>query len=66
VQSWRNGYGPEPSAFPSGLSIAPFIWKYLGRELPMEFVAGFVAVSQDPATLGVHPAIGWAVRDAAN
>jgi hypothetical protein len=63
VRSWRDGYGPEPSAFPSGLSIAPFIWKYVGRELPMEFVAGFVAVSQDPETLGVRPAIGWAVRD---
>jgi hypothetical protein len=64
VSSWRNGYGPEPSAFPSGLSSAPFIWKYLGSKLPMEFVAGFVAVSQDPVTLGVRPAIGWAVCDA--
>jgi hypothetical protein len=64
VQSWRDGYGPEPSAFPSGLSTAPFIWKYVGTEFPMEFVAGFVAVSQDPETLGVRPAIGWAVRDA--
>jgi hypothetical protein len=64
VQSWRDGEGPEPSSFPSGLSIAPFIWKYLGTKLPMEFVAGFVAVSQDPATLGVRPAIGWAVCDA--
>lgn len=50
--------------FPSGLSIAPFLWKYLGRDLKMELVAGFVAVSQDPTTLGVRPAIGWAVRAA--
>jgi Domain of unknown function (DUF4419) len=64
VRSWRAGHGPPPNTFPSGLSSASFIWEYLGRKLPMEFVAGFVGVSQDPATLGVRPAIGWAVRDA--
>jgi hypothetical protein len=66
VSSWRGGYGPEPAAFPTGLSIAPFIWQYLGTSLPMEFVAGFVGVSQDTTTLAVRPAIGWAVRDAAS
>jgi hypothetical protein len=64
VSSWRGGYGPTPEAFPTGLSIAPFIWKYLGTPLPMELVAGFVGVSQDAETLAVRPAIGWAVRDA--
>lgn len=57
---------PSFDAFPSGLSIAPFLWSYLGTKIPMELVAGFVGISQDPETLAVRPAIGWAVRDAQN
>jgi len=64
LTAWRR-HGPTPAAFPGGMSIAPFTWDYLGTKLAMEFAAGFVAVSQDPASLGVRPAIGWAVRDAA-
>jgi hypothetical protein len=30
---------------------------------PMEFMAGFVGVFQDSATLGLRPEIGWLVRD---
>lgn len=48
---------------PPALSVAPFTWKYLGQELPREFVAGFVGVAQDPDTLAVRPEIGWAVRE---
>ena len=29
----------------------------------MEFIGGFVGVSQDPETLAVCPAIGWAVNE---
>jgi hypothetical protein len=57
--------GPTTDAFPNGLSIAPFLWKYEGQRFAMELVAGFVAVSQDESTGAVRPAIGWAVRDAA-
>ena len=64
MNAWRGHDGPEPAAFPNGLSLAPFTWLYLGTRLPMEFAAGFVAVSQDPKDLGVRPAIGWAVRGA--
>jgi hypothetical protein len=60
----RHGGGPCTSDFPLGLSIAPFTWKYFDEKIPMELVAGFVGVSQDPATLAVRPAIGWAVRGA--
>ncbi len=59
------GGGPRPEEFPSGLSVAPFTWNYLGTKFPMELVAGFVGVSQEPRTLAVRPAIGWVVRDAA-
>jgi hypothetical protein len=49
---------------PCGLSIAPFTWKYLGRDFKMEFVAGFVGIEQDETTLALRPKIGWAIRDA--
>lgn len=57
------GMNTNPSHFPSGLAIAPFIWDYLGTKLAMEFVAGFAGVAQE-ATGAVRAAIGWAVRDA--
>jgi hypothetical protein len=49
--------------FPSGMSLAPFVWKYLGTRIPMKFFAGFAGVSQDPETLAVRPSIGWAVAE---
>jgi hypothetical protein len=61
---WRNGHGTAPTRFPSGLSIAPFVWQYLGTRIPMEFVAGFAGISQREDDLSVRPAIGWAVREA--
>jgi len=30
----------------------------------MELLGGFVGISQDRTTLGLRPAIGWAVREA--
>jgi hypothetical protein len=69
VTKWATSFrdfhsGPCASKFPSGLAVAPFLWKYLGNDIPMDFVGGFVGVSQDPETLEVRPAIGWAVREA--
>jgi len=58
--------GPNVSDFPLGLSRVPFLWKYLGQDIPMAFLGGFVGVSQDPKTLAVRPAIGWAVQEAAS
>jgi hypothetical protein len=57
--------GPQSDAFPSGLSRVPFRWEYYFLEShPMEFLAGFVGVRQDQATLALRPEIGWAVRPA--
>jgi hypothetical protein len=53
---------PSPSAFPSGLSQAPFVWNYRGQRFDMEFLGGFVGVAQDAATLALRPEIGWAIR----
>jgi hypothetical protein len=55
--------GPEAGTFPQGLSRAPFVWQYLHRRFDMEFLGGFVGVSQDPQTLCLRPEIGWAVRE---
>src|SRR5262249_42657486 len=68
VDGWMKAPGPggrrgglTSPDLPSGLSSAPFVWNYLGKEIPMELLAGFVGVSQDRETLGLRPAIGWAV-----
>ena len=29
----------------------------------MKFFAGFMAATQDPKSLAIHPEIGWAVAD---
>jgi len=55
---------PQPREFPTGLSCVPFIWQYLRDEIAMELLGGFVGISQDRTTLGLRPAIGWAVREA--
>ena len=49
---------------PSGLSRAPFLWKYLDRQFAMEFIAGFIGITQDIETLRLRPKIGWAIRPA--
>ncbi|WP_235880183.1 DUF4419 domain-containing protein [Polyangium aurulentum] len=71
ASNWAEGFereyhgGPRESDFPLGLSRVPFLWEYLGQDIPMAFLGGFVGVSQDPETLAVRPAIGWAVQEAA-
>jgi hypothetical protein len=59
-----SGWGPRISDLPSGISRAPFHWDYRDRSFDMEFLGGFVGVSQDKDTLAVKPEIGWAVREA--
>ena len=59
------GGGPTLGSFPTGLSVAPFVWDYLGTTYPMEFIAGFAGFGQN-ADMSVQSAIGWAVRDAAS
>lgn len=49
--------------FPIGLSVVPFTWDYYGTEYNMEFLGGFTGTVQNPHSLEVQTAIGWAVRD---
>lgn len=71
VTAWAKGPdasfggGTPRRQIPSGLSSVPFVWDYFEVRYPMEFLGGFVGVAQDPGTLALRPAIGWAVRDAA-
>jgi hypothetical protein len=58
------GWGPRISDLPSGISRAPFCWHYRKQSFNMQFLGGFVGVSQDKETLAVKPEIGWAVREA--
>ncbi|MEL6180906.1 MAG: DUF4419 domain-containing protein [Myxococcota bacterium] len=65
VNPWftREDY-TELQHLPSGLTRAPFTWDYFETLFPMEFVSGFVGVTQDPATLTLRPHISWAVAPA--
>ncbi len=69
MADWRKGMrttiggGPTMEKFPTGLSSAPFMWNYLGTIIPMEFIGGFVGVSQDAGTGAVRPAIGWGIGE---
>jgi hypothetical protein len=62
ITGWFTGLTTKN--LPSGLCMAPFRWHYLKRLFDMEFLGGFVGVSQDKETLAVKPEIGWAVREA--
>ncbi len=65
MDRWMGG-GPETNSFSMGLSKVPFEWEFPLENLvfDMEFVGGFVGVSQDQQTLAVRPEIGWAVLEA--
>jgi hypothetical protein len=58
-----NFAGLKTNDFYLGVSQADFVWDYNGTKFDMEFVAGFVGISQDTTTLALRPEIGWAVKD---
>lgn len=49
---------------PGGVSQVPFRcrWRGQAEDAAMEFLGGFVGVTQDPSTLALRPKLGWAVR----
>jgi len=49
---------------PSGISQVPFRCRWPGQteDAPMEFLGGFIGVTQDGPTLALRPKLGWAVR----
>jgi hypothetical protein len=52
------------SLLPSGISQVPFRCRWQGQaeDAAMEFLGGFVGVTQDTASLALRPRLGWAVR----
>ncbi|XP_070532289.1 uncharacterized protein [Ptychodera flava] len=64
LDHWSAGgifYAVTTDCFPSGLSKAPFVWEYFAQKFDMQFIGGFMAVSQDNETLALRPELGWAV-----
>jgi len=49
---------------PNGVSQVPFVCQYgsNAEDSAMEFLGGFVGVTQDATTLALRPKLGWAVR----
>jgi hypothetical protein len=56
--------GITSDRLPSSASQVPFVWDYLGKDHDYQFVAGVLAVSQDPDSRAIRPRVGWAVRPA--
>jgi hypothetical protein len=50
-------------SFPLGISKVPFAWEYYDKKFEMEFLAGFVGISQNHETKTVQPEIGWIIRE---
>jgi hypothetical protein len=59
---YKRNNGPELEQIPNGISKTDFIWNYLGTEFDMQFLAGFIGISQDKETKTLRPEIGWAIR----
>ena len=62
----RDGFlfgGATTSSLPPGVASTPFIWEYLGKDIPMTFNAGFMGTVQNPMTFAVSTVIGWTVVD---
>lgn len=55
--------GLQTNQFNNGLSKVSFVWKYMGKDYEMEFLAGFIGIKQDKKTLTLRPEIGWVVRE---
>jgi hypothetical protein len=53
--------------YPSGVSMVPFTWDYIGTQLPMTFCGGFLTavgtVAGTAPGAGVTPLLAWAVAN---
>ncbi len=63
---WVTRSSVSPESIPLGLSRAPLTFHVGETSHPMDLIGGFMGIAQDPATLALRPAIGWAVRDHAD
>lgn len=56
-------YGMVMVNFSNGMAKAPFKWFYYDKTFDMEFIAGFVGITQDKDTEALRVEIGWVVRE---
>ncbi|WP_083602362.1 DUF4419 domain-containing protein [Hydrococcus rivularis] len=63
IKNWDSPYlaASTMDCFPVGLSQVPFVWKYYQEIFNMNFIGGFVGVSQDRNNLALQAEIGWAI-----
>lgn len=57
--------GLSSASLPVDVSRAPFRWSFPSVAYNMEFIAGFMGVTQDKDTYAVSPAIGWLICEGA-
>jgi hypothetical protein len=66
IKDWKNSYfafddNLTNDCFPIGLSQVSFVWKYYEKIFNMNFIGGFIGVSQDKKTLALRAELGWAI-----
>merc|ERR1719295_2251096 len=62
LTGWRQGrIGGDVNDYPTGLAKAPVSWDYHGKELNLQFVAGFIGYQQDAKSLEICPNLGWCI-----
>jgi len=65
LKSMNNSsyYSLSPNYFTSGFSKVDFLWYYYNEVYNMQFLSGFVGISQNRITKALRPEIGWIVRE---
>lgn len=59
-----HGHEVTTNSIPSGIAQVPFCLRSQNEEVAMEFLGGFIGVTQDEESLALRPKLGWAVRRA--
>jgi|SRR5271166_145806 len=57
--NWKKSYGLPSGCAPAHVSSVPFVWEYLGTEIPMSFVGGVLGLDVEDGYL--TPALSYGV-----
>lgn len=58
---WLHSGSVSSDSFPSGLTDVPFMWNYVGEQLPMTMYVGFDVPDVDNATGTISTRLGFAI-----
>jgi len=61
VNSFDNPNHVTTAQIPEQISILPFVWEYLGKDIAMKFSGGFLGAKFDQTKGTVEPTYFWAV-----